>query len=59
MLFTNGHCPFEGGEGGGVNASQDGLEPFFPMFARLTEGGGWGSLKLFGQCSYGNNTFQN
>ena len=25
------------------------------MFARLTEGGG---QKLFGQCPYGNNTFQ-
>ena len=44
MLFFGGAC-------------QDGLEHFFSTFACLTEGGG--GQRLFGQCLYGNNTFQN
>ena len=42
----------------GVRACQDGLGRFFSRFACLTEVGGWGGLKLFGQCPlpspYGN-----
>ena len=37
VLFPYGHCPKGGG---GVKASQDCLEHFFSMFARLTEWGG-------------------
>ena len=44
-------------ERGGVKASQDGLENFISMFARLTEGEG-GSLKLCVQFIFRNNTFQ-
>ena len=37
VLFPYGHS-LKGG--GGVKAFLEGLEHFFPMFARLTEGGG-------------------
>ena len=39
---------------GGVKACQDGLQHFFPTFARLTEGRGG---DLFGQCPSRINTF--
>ena len=42
--------------GGVKGACQVGLGHFFSTFALLTEGGG--GLKLFGQCPYKTNAFQ-